>query len=64
LLTDKGQQTFEAAMGLQKPWIKALSGDISAHDAGTAHRVILSLGAKLKAMNADGHEDGSPVAVE
>ena len=60
VLTDKGCQTFDAATGLQKPWIKALSDDISARDAGTAHRVILSLGAKIKAMNVDGHGDVSP----
>lgn len=53
-LTEQGRNPFEAAMGLQKPWIKALPDDISAHDAGTACRVILSPGAKLKAMNADG----------
>lgn len=59
VLTDQGRQTYDAAMGLQKPWIKALSGEISAQDAGTAHRVIQSLGAKLMAINADGHGDDS-----
>ncbi len=47
VMTDKGRQTFAAAMRLQTPWIEAMSADVSPADAATAHRVILSLREKL-----------------
>lgn len=52
VLTEKGRETFDAAMTLQTPWIAGLAADISLRDAETAHRVLLSLGEKLKEMDA------------
>ena len=56
VLTDKGRRTFDAAMRLQHPWIEELAAGIAPGDADTAHRVLLSLGEKLRAMEtaADG----------
>jgi len=54
VLTDKGKQTFDAAMRLQSPWINDLSEGLSVKDIRTMHRVILSLRQKL--------EDTEPMA--
>ncbi|MGA3201502.1 MAG: MarR family winged helix-turn-helix transcriptional regulator [Bryobacteraceae bacterium] len=43
VLTDKGKQTFEAAMRLQAPWINDLSEGLSAKDVQTFHDVIVVL---------------------
>jgi DNA-binding MarR family transcriptional regulator len=43
ILTDKGKQTFDAAMRLQAPWINGLAEGLSAKDLQTMHRVILGL---------------------
>jgi len=51
VLTDKGKQTFEAAMRLQAPWINSLSEGLSVKDVETTHRVMLALRRRL---------DGSP----
>ncbi len=47
VLTDKGKQTFDAAMRLQAPWINSLSDGLSIKDIQTMHRVIIALRKKL-----------------
>jgi DNA-binding MarR family transcriptional regulator len=49
VLTGRGRQTYEAAMGLQAPWINGLSEGLSVRDIETAHRVIAALRKKLEA---------------
>ena len=49
VLTGRGRQTYEAAMGLQAPWINGLSEGLSVKDIETAHRVIAALRKKLEA---------------
>lgn len=48
VLTDKGRQTFEAAMRLQAPWINNLSDGLSVKDINTTHSVIMALRKKLE----------------
>lgn len=48
VLTDKGRQTFNAAMGLQAPWISTLSNGLSVKDIETTHRVLTALRTKLE----------------
>jgi DNA-binding MarR family transcriptional regulator len=47
VLTDKGRQTYDAAMRLQKPWIDGLSEGLSVNQIEAAHRVIAALRQKL-----------------
>jgi DNA-binding MarR family transcriptional regulator len=47
VLTDKGKQTFDAAMRLQAPWVNRLSEGLSVKDVETTHRVMLALRQKL-----------------
>lgn len=47
ILTDKGQQTFDAAMRLQTPWVNRLSERLSVKDIETTHRVMLALRERL-----------------
>lgn len=49
ILTDKGQQAFDAAMCLQAPWINRLAEGLAAGDIGTTHGVILAVRRKLEA---------------
>ena len=49
VLTDKGRQTFDAAMRLQAPWINHLSEGLPVADTETVHRVISALRMKLEA---------------
>jgi DNA-binding MarR family transcriptional regulator len=49
VLTDKGRQTYEAAMRLQAPWINALSDGLAVKDIETVQRVIAALRKKLEA---------------
>jgi DNA-binding MarR family transcriptional regulator len=53
VLSDEGRRAFEAAMERQGPWIDALAADLTVGEVETAHRVILSLRARLA-----GREDG------
>ena len=53
VLTDKGKQSFDAAMRLQAPWINGLSEGLPVKDIQTMHRVILALRQKL-----EGNEPG------
>src|SRR5262252_2666913 len=55
VLTDKGRQTFEAAMRLQVPWVNGLADGLPVKDIETAHRVVTSLRQKLERNDeADG----------
>ena len=51
VLTDKGKQTFEAAMGLQAPWVNSLSHVLFVKDIKTVHRVVTALQKKLEGDN-------------
>ncbi len=55
VLTDKGRRAFDAAMGLQAPWINALSEGLETADLTTTHRVILALRRKFE---HEGEDDG------
>ena len=48
VLTDKGKQTFDAAMRLQAPWINGLSEGLSPKDIQTFQGVIGALRQKLE----------------
>ena len=48
VLTDKGMQTFDAAMRLQAPWINTLAGGLVLKDIQSFHRVIVALRQKLQ----------------
>jgi DNA-binding MarR family transcriptional regulator len=43
MLTEKGQQTFDAAMRLQAPWINRLAEGLKVPDLETTHSVITAL---------------------
>jgi DNA-binding MarR family transcriptional regulator len=47
VLTEKGKQTFGAAMRLQAPWANGLAQGLSVKDIETAHRVMLTLRERL-----------------
>jgi DNA-binding MarR family transcriptional regulator len=47
-LTEKGKQTFDAAMRLQAPWINSLAEGLPVKDIQTMHRVIFALRQKLE----------------
>ena len=55
ILTDKGQQTFDAAMSLQTPWINELSKRLQVSDLKTTHGVLTALRQKLE---EDGEAEG------
>jgi DNA-binding MarR family transcriptional regulator len=48
VLTDKGGQTYDAAMRLQAPWINNLSDGLLVKDIETVQRVITALRTKLE----------------
>src|SRR5579864_4701585 len=48
VLTDKGRQAFDAAMGLQAAWVNRLSDGLSVEGIETAHRVIMRLRKNLE----------------
>lgn len=48
VLTDRGRQTFEAAMRLQAPWINQLSEGIQVKDIETTHNVISTVRRRLE----------------
>jgi DNA-binding MarR family transcriptional regulator len=43
VLSEKGRQTFDAAMRLQAPWSDRISVGVPVKDLETAHQVILAL---------------------
>lgn len=47
MLTEKGQQVFEAAMALQAPWVNGLSEGIPIEDLETTSQVLSALLDKL-----------------
>jgi DNA-binding MarR family transcriptional regulator len=49
VLTPKGQQTFDAAMQLQAPWIDALAEGLQLADLEATHGVVAALRRKLEA---------------
>lgn len=50
VLTDKGRQTFDAAMRLQAPWVNRLSDGLALDEIKSAHRVIKRLQTNLDDM--------------
>jgi DNA-binding MarR family transcriptional regulator len=48
VLTDKGRQTFDAALRLQGPWADRLADGLSVADINTMHSVIMALRRKLE----------------
>jgi DNA-binding MarR family transcriptional regulator len=48
VLTDKGRQTYDAAMRLQAPWINGLSDGLVVKDIETVQRVVTALRKKLE----------------
>jgi DNA-binding MarR family transcriptional regulator len=48
VLTAKGRQTFEAAMGLQAPWADSLADGLPVKDIKTAHRIMTALRERLE----------------
>lgn len=52
VLSDKGRQTFDAAMRLQAPWVNDLSDGLPLEDIETMRRVVTTLLGKL-----EGHGD-------
>jgi DNA-binding MarR family transcriptional regulator len=48
VLTDKGRQTYDAAMRLQVPWINSISSGVSVKDIETVHRVMATLRKNLE----------------
>jgi DNA-binding MarR family transcriptional regulator len=52
ILTDKGKQTYEAAMRLQAPWINSLADGLLVKDIETVHRVVNALRKKSLASSA------------
>lgn len=54
VLTDKGQQAFDAAMRLQAPLVDALAEGLEVKDLETAHNVIKAVCRKLE---QDGNAD-------
>ena len=48
ILTEKGQQTFDAAMRLQAPWINKLSEGLGVSDVEIAHSVVAALLQRLE----------------
>ena len=51
VLTDKGRQTFEAAMRLQVPWVNDVSDGFSLKDIEAAHRFVTALRKRLEGNN-------------
>jgi len=48
VLTDKGKQTFDAAMRLQAPWINSISAGLSVKDIEATRRVTMALRRNLE----------------
>ncbi|WP_245579127.1 MarR family winged helix-turn-helix transcriptional regulator [Inquilinus limosus] len=57
VLTDKGRETFDAAMRLQAPWVNGLSEGLRAEDIRTTHGVIAALRRTLEG-HGDAEESG------
>lgn len=55
VLTEKGKQTFDAAMRLQAPWVNELSEDLQVKDIETTHSVMTTLRKRLESNNEPQH---------
>jgi DNA-binding MarR family transcriptional regulator len=55
VLTDKGKQTFDAAMRTQAPWINALADGLLLKDLQAFRRVVTALRDKLELAEPDAH---------
>jgi len=55
VLTPKGRQTYEAAIGLYNPLVEALAESLPAEDIEAAQRVLSALRTKLETLAADDH---------
>lgn len=55
VLTDKGKQTYEAAMRLQAPWVNELSEGLRVEDIETTQSVMTALRSRLEG-NGDAEE--------
>ena len=53
VLTDKGKQTFDAAMRLQAPWINSLSEGLLVKDLQTVEHVVMALRRKLESNGSE-----------
>ncbi len=53
VLTDKGKQTFDAAMRLQAPWINSLSEGLSLKDIQTVQNVTSAVRRKLETNESE-----------
>jgi len=51
VLTDKGKQTFDAAMRLQGPWVNGLVQGLAVKDIKNAHDVLATLRERLNGKN-------------
>lgn len=54
VLTQKGRETFDAAMSLQAPWSDSLSEGVPLKDIETAHQVIMALRQNLTGKDTEG----------
>jgi DNA-binding MarR family transcriptional regulator len=54
VLTEKGRQTFDAALRLQTPWVNSLSDGILVQDIDAARRVMTMLRRKLEGNGEPG----------
>jgi DNA-binding MarR family transcriptional regulator len=48
VLTDKGRQTFDEAMRLQRPWVNGLSDGLAVKDIETTRRIMTLLRRRLE----------------
>ncbi|MQB40314.1 MarR family winged helix-turn-helix transcriptional regulator [Rhizobium sp. ICMP 5592] len=55
VLTDKGKQTFDAAMRLQAPWANELSDGLRVEDIETMRRVMAAMRSKLEGTGDEEH---------
>jgi len=51
VLTVKGRQAFDAAMGLQAPWVNRLSDGLAVEEIEVAQRVVVKLMKNLEGMS-------------
>ena len=57
VLTDKGRETFDAAMRLQAPWVDGLAEGLRVEDIATTHGVLTALRRKLEASGDAREQD-------
>jgi DNA-binding MarR family transcriptional regulator len=55
VLTDKGKQTFDAAMRLQAPWANELSDGLQVEDIETMRKVMAAMRSKLEGTGDEEH---------